>query len=166
LAHATQRFDNVSNRLGAALARNVAVHDRQLVALTSRLSPQTFQHRVRERIDLIDKLNLRLNRSVVRVVDQAGERLVALDKLRQSVDPNRPLHRGFARVHRADGSLARSAAALRSGEGVKLVFADGDRGAVVDGKASERPAIAAQASAPPKRAARPSKVPEGQGDLF
>ena len=168
LAFASQRFDNVSGRLGAALAKNVAAHDRQLIAAASRLSPQTFRHRVGERIEQLDKLNLRLNRSVVRVLDQSGERLVSLDKLRQSVDPNRPLERGFARVHRADGSLARSAAALQSGEGVSLVFADGARGAVVDGEAPspDRPQPAAISAALPKKLPKPSKVPENQGDLF
>jgi exodeoxyribonuclease VII large subunit len=166
LASASQRFDIVSGRLGAALARNVAVHDRRLVAAASRLSPQTFRHRVGERIEQLDKLNLRLNRSVCRGLDRAGERLVALDKLRQSVDPNRPLERGFARVHHADGSLARSAAALASGEGVKLVFADGSRGAVVDGEPAMATSLPAQAATPPKRSPRASKVPENQGDLF
>jgi exodeoxyribonuclease VII large subunit len=168
LAHASQRFDNASNRLGAALARNVAVHDRQLVALTSRLSPQTFTHRLRERIDQIDKLNLRLNRSVVRVVDRAGERLVSLDKLRQAVDPNRPLARGFARVHRADGSLARSAHVLGSGESVRLVFADGDRGAVIDAAAASSPSppMPARAAPAPRKAVKPSKAPPNQGELF
>jgi len=167
VAHAEQRFDNVSNRLGAALARNVAVHDRQLVALTSRLSPQTFRHRVRERIEQLDKLNLRLNRSICRVVDASGERLVGLDKLRQSLDPNRPLERGFARVHRADGSLARSGAELQSGEAVTLKFARDERRAVVDGEAvnSERAQPAAAAPAP-KKTPKPSKVPENQGELF
>ena len=62
-----------------------------------------------------------------------ADRLTNLDKLRLSLDPDRPLSRGFARVERADGRLVRSAAALASGEGVKLVFHDGDRSAVIDG---------------------------------
>ena len=101
------------------------------------------------------------------MVDASGERLVGLDKLRQSLDPNRPLERGFARVHRADGSLAHGGAELASGEAVTLKFADDERRAVVDGDAtaSPRPQPAA-AAPPPKKAPRPSKVPENQGDLF
>ena len=84
-----------------------------------------------------------------------AERLASLDKLRLSYDPNGPLGRGFARVEKADGHLATSAAALSSGEQVQLVFADGKRGAVIDG---------ARPSAPP--AARPQAAPPQQGDLF
>ena len=47
----------------------------------------------------------------------------ALDKLRRSLDPDRPLSRGFARVQHADGRLAASAGGLRSGEAVVLTFA-------------------------------------------
>ena len=75
-----------------------------------------------------------------RLLERREERLASLTKLYGAVDPNRPLERGFARVHKADGSLVRSAASLASGEAVQLVFADGDRGAVVDGTPAPRPA--------------------------
>src|SRR5205085_946150 len=40
---AEQRFDIVSGRLGAGLARNAAVHERDLVRVASRLSPLLLQ---------------------------------------------------------------------------------------------------------------------------
>ena len=48
-----------------------------------------------------------------RLLTRASERLVNLNKLRISFDPDRPLSRGFARVHVASGAFARSAAAPR-----------------------------------------------------
>ena len=68
-----------------------------------------------------------------RRLDRLADRLASLEKLRVSYNPDGPLRRGFARVERADGHLAASAASLDSGEAVQLVFADGRRGAVIDG---------------------------------
>ncbi len=89
---------------------------------------------------------------------RALERLESLDKLRLTLDPNRPLRRGFARVHHADGGLAVAAANLASGEAVRLVFQDGDRGAVIDG----------HPSTPTEAVKRPRalKTVAGQGNLF
>ena len=67
---------------------------------------------------------------------------------------NELLARGFVFVHRADGSLARSASALKTSEAVELEFRDGRRGAVIDARAAKKsPGPAAPA-------------PSGQGDLF
>ena len=86
---------------------------------------------------------------------RAEERLANLDKLRLSLNPDGPLERGFARVHHADGSLARRADALKPGEAVRLVFRDADRGAVIDGQA-------ATATKPRKTGPDDGR----QGDLF
>jgi exodeoxyribonuclease VII large subunit len=72
---------------------------------------------------------------MTRAVDRARERLISLSKLHGSVDPSAPLKRGFARVHRMDGGLVREGAGLSAGEDVRLVFADMDRKAVIDGAA-------------------------------
>jgi exodeoxyribonuclease VII large subunit len=97
-----------------------------------------------------------------------------VEKLRQSLNPDRPLSRGFARVHRADGSLARQGAALDRGEAVRLVFADATRNAVIDGQGVD-PAHPDQAEAPvapaprprPRKPAAPGAGPGAvQGDLF
>jgi exodeoxyribonuclease VII large subunit len=113
----------------------------------------------------LQRLAVRLQPAVTRTLDRAGERLVSLAKLHQSVDPDRPLARGFARVHRADGSLVRSAATPESGETVRLVFGDGARGAVIDGTPAVLPAPPAPAPRP-ARVARPPSTPSNQGDLF
>ena len=78
-----------------------------------------------------------------------------------SVDPDRPLQRGFARVTRQDGSLVRAGAALASGETVDVKFGDQvTRKAVIDG-------AAAGPGEPPKTAKPRAKSPSpAQGDLF
>ncbi len=155
LALATQRFDLSANRLGAALARNVAVHERQLAGAGARLNPSLLVRRRQAMAEQLAGVIRRLRPAADRRLARAVDRLTALEKLRLTLDPNRPLERGFARVHHAAGPLVRSAAALTAGEGVKLVFKDGERSAVVDG---EPRAARAQR--------RPSKTGADQGDLF
>jgi exodeoxyribonuclease VII large subunit len=195
----SQKLDHVSSRLGAGLERNVAIHERGLVAAASRFNPglltrprQLKSERLAElaqRLGLalrrtaslevqaqeqarrrISDLNLRMNAAVCRLHARAGERLEAIDKLRLSVDPDRPLHRGFARVHRGDGSLARSAQELRDGEPVRLVFGDGDRDAVINGTPGRgTPRVPEAAAAPVRPAPRPkpaARTDDRQGDLF
>ena len=90
-----------------------------------------------------------------RTLAHAADRLASLEKLRLSLDPDRPLSRGFARVERQDGHLVRSAAGAKSGETVRLVFHDGNRAAVIDG-----------AGPPTATRKAPSPPPAEQGRLF
>jgi exodeoxyribonuclease VII large subunit len=161
---AEQRFDIVSGRLGAALAKNAAAHERDLVRVASRLSPLLLQRPQAVQKDRLDRLTFRLEPSIRRRLERLSERLEGLSKLYLSVDPDRPLQRGFARVARADGSLVHAGAGLASGEGVAITFGDKvTRQAVVDGAGGlpPQPATAAKPARPKPKADGPS-----QGDLF
>jgi exodeoxyribonuclease VII large subunit len=153
---ASQRFDLAAGRLGAALERNAAAHERDLVRISSRLSFGLLDRPRRLNAERTAELGARLNAAAARRLVQLSERLDRIDQLRRSYDPNGPLKRGFARVHRADGALVRSAAGLAPGDTVALVFADGQRGAVVDGQA--QPAA--------KRAQKVGGPKTAQGNLF
>ena len=161
---AEQRFDIVSGRLGAGLARNAAAHERDLVRVASRLSPLLLQRPQQVQKDRLDRLTVRLEPSIRRRLERLSERLEGLSKLYGSVDPDRPLQRGFARVARADGSLVHAGATLASGEEVAITFGDKvTRRAVIDGDGGVAP------SPPPApKAVRPKPKAEGpaQGDLF
>jgi exodeoxyribonuclease VII large subunit len=164
---AAQRFNLAASRLGAGLSRNVAAHQTDLVRVSARLTPSLLRRPQQVQADRLERLAVRLPPAMERKLDRTAERLEGLSKLYGSVDPSAPLKRGFARVHRADGSLVRQGAALESGEAVRLVFADTDRRAVIDG-ASDAPRPApASASAPARtpRAPKPAP-PSNQGDLF
>ena len=158
---AAQRFGIVSGRLGAGLARNAAAHERDLVRVTSRLTPLLLERPQAVQRQRLDGVAARLAPAVERRVERASERLRALAKLYVSVDPDRPLYRGFARVSRADGSLVMNGALLASGEEVAIKFGDKvTRQAVIDAQASENPTL-------PRPASRKAKPPRpDQGDLF
>jgi exodeoxyribonuclease VII large subunit len=160
LAIATQRLDMASGRLGAALTANVAAHRHDLTTAAASLRPRLLRGSVEVKGATLEVLGRRLQPLISRRLSTAAERLAVLDQLRRSLDPDRPLTRGFARVVRADGHLVRSAAVLARGEGVKLVFHDGDRAAVVDG-----PAAGSVPSAPATSRKSPTPAPD-QGRLF
>jgi exodeoxyribonuclease VII large subunit len=173
LALASQRYDLAAGRLAAALERNASVHERDLTRISARLSPALLHRPWRlkaerlgdlarrldaaiaraqsaaERRSALPALSARLALAAVRRLDRAQDRLTALEKLRQSLDPNRPLQRGFARVHHGDGRLARRGDDLAPGERIQLVFVDQAVAATVDGVA--RPGTDAPARDGPKR---------------
>jgi exodeoxyribonuclease VII large subunit len=156
-----QRFGVVSGRLAAGLAKNAAAHELALKGISSRLSPLLLQRPQAVQRQRLDGVTARLRPGVTRGLERAHERLEALSKLYVSVDPDRPLQRGFARVARADGALVREGASLTAGEAVAITFGDKiTRGAVIDGSASEA------APTPKPAKAKPKATPPPQGDLF
>ncbi|HEY2357892.1 MAG TPA: exodeoxyribonuclease VII large subunit [Phenylobacterium sp.] len=161
---AEQRFDIVSGRLAAGLANNAAVHERDLVRVSARLSPLLLQRPQAVQRERLEGVSARLHPGVTRGLERASERLVSLTKLYASVDPERPLQRGFARVTRADGSIVHAGAALASGEEVAIKFGDQvTRQAVIDAAATDQPA---RKPAPKAAAPKPKTTPAAQGDLF
>jgi exodeoxyribonuclease VII large subunit len=155
LGPATQRFDIAAQALGAALARNAAAHERDLVRIAGRFSPLLLQRPQRVQAERLASVAARLRPAVERALAQKGERLGRLSDIHKALSPRAPLSRGFALVHREDGSLARSANALQAAEPVTLEFEDGRRQAVVDGEKPRPQATPAKARPAP-----------GQGDLF
>ena len=158
---AEQRFDIISGRLGAGLARNAAAHERDLVRVSSRFSPLLLQRPQAVQKQRLDGAATRLRPGVTRGLERASERLAALSKLYGAVDPERPLQRGFARVTRADGSIVHAGAALAVGEAVAIKFGDlVTRQAVIDVATGEAPAQ------PKTTRPKPKVAPPPQGDLF
>ena len=100
-------------------------------ARAASLRPRLLTGSIDVKTQVLGALAARLPALAQRNLAQAADRLATLEKLRLSLDPDRPLSRGFARVEGADGRLVRSAGAARSGETVKLVFHDGARAAVI-----------------------------------
>ena len=159
---AEQRFDIISGKLGAGLARNAAVHERELVRVASRLSPLLLQRPQAVQKARLDSLAVRLQPSMRRRLERLSERLQSLSQLYQSVDPDRPLQRGFARVARADGTLVHAGAGLAAGEPVAITFGDRvKRQAVIDGDPGER---LSETAKPPRPRQKP--LPTPQGELF
>ncbi len=160
LAVASQRFDMAAGRLAAALTRNTAAHARDLALVSGRLSPRLLERPARLRAERLDELGKRMRAAVERGHRTAAERLARIEQLRRSLNPDRPLSLGFARVHRSDGSLVRSAQTLTAGEALRLKFLDTEAAVRVEGDGAPPP--------PPSKPApaRKPPTPTSQGDLF
>ena len=159
LALPRQRLDHAGSRLGSALHRNVAVHERQLITVAGRLSPAVLDRALERRRDRLGAAAARFTPTLPRRLDHDRTRLAALARALASLDPKRPKP-GFARVEAEDGAMIAAAAALQPGQAVRLVFADGARAAHIDGEGAPSPAR------PKPPAPKPKAPPPGQGDLF
>ena len=157
---AAQRFGLAASRLGAGLEKNASAHERDLVRTSARLTPLLLQRPQRVQGERLAGVAARLTPCFERSLLRIADRLASLSKLHLAVNPDLPLERGFARVHRADGTLVRRGADLAGGEAIGLKFADVMRHAVVDG--------AEPAPRPGPKPARPAakSAPATQGDLF
>ncbi|NJC39942.1 exodeoxyribonuclease VII large subunit [Brevundimonas alba] len=160
LALPRQRLDLAGSRLGSALHRNVAVHERQLITVAGRLSPAVLDRALERRRDRLGATTARFAPTLPRRLERDGDRLAALARALATLDPKRPKP-GFARVESEDGVMIAAAAALQPGQAVRLVFDDGARGARIDGEGEAPPPRPKPAAAP-----RAKAPPPGQGDLF
>ncbi len=165
LALPQQRLDHAGSRLGSALQRNVAVHERQFAAVSARLSDGLLKRAIERRQDRLTAFTDRFAPAMKRRLDSDEARLAALSRALSGLNPKTPKP-GFARVEAEDGAMIAAAAALRDGQSVRLVFADGARGAHIDGEATTPPKPKAPAASPRPRVPPPKSPPAGQGDLF
>jgi exodeoxyribonuclease VII large subunit len=152
-----QRADELGERLSRGLSHRLQVARRDLAQASGALRPALLSAQVargRERLTATRLTSHLLQRRL----DDAGRRLDGVARLLASLDPDRPLDRGFARVMAGD-QLIRSVRAAREAGTVALHFRDGVVAAQVDGVATG-PASAA----PSSRRAKASLPP--QEDLF
>jgi len=161
LALPRQRLDYAGSRLGSALHRNVAVHERQLITVAGRLSPAVLDRALERRRDRLGAAAARFTPTLPRRLDHDRTRLAALARALSSLNPRTPKP-GFARVDDEHGAMIAAAAALQPGQAVRLVFADGARGARIDGDGDASPPPVGR----PRPAPKPKATPPGQGDLF
>jgi len=160
LALPRQRLDHAGSRLASGLGRDLAAHERGLITVANRLTPALLDRAMERRRDRLSAAAARFAPALPRRVEREEARLAALSRALSGLNPKTP-RPGFARVETGDGAMIAAAAALREGQAVRLVFADGWRGARIDGDGGPVPARPR-----PSAATRPKTPPPGQGDLF
>lgn len=157
------RLESVSARLASGLTANLKAREHRLLHALARFSPEPLKRRLDQRAARLESTGGRLI-ALPRRIERDQARLAALSRALSGLNPKTPKP-GFARVEAEDGTMIAAAAALQDGQDVRLVFADGARGARIGGgePAPTAAAALARAAAPPPRAKAP---PPGQGDLF
>ena len=111
----------------------------------------------------LPEFSTRLKDAMTRHLSRAGDRLKALEQLRVSLDPDRPLNLGFARVNSADGHLVSSPDGVAAGDHLVLTFKGERKLDVTAGEGSAPPPK--PQPAPPARKSAPTSPPQ-QGSLF
>lgn len=124
-----QRLDGLAVRLGQP-ARGLAGQRQQLDALSQRLR-QALQHTRAQMRQAPQHLATRMARAGANELRRHGLLLDATHQRLQAQDPRRVLQRGYAWVQTADGRPVVSVHALRQGQAVRAVWADGSAQAEV-----------------------------------
>ncbi|NBX02858.1 MAG: exodeoxyribonuclease VII large subunit [Alphaproteobacteria bacterium] len=122
---ATQKLDDWSERLNAALPMLVARKEQQLAVLTAGLRPQALLAEVSRTAQKTTELSSRMNAAITRSLSQKKEKLEAFASLLESVNYQKVLARGFALVRGEGGALVTSAAQAQKNTALEVTFADG-----------------------------------------
>jgi exodeoxyribonuclease VII large subunit len=118
-----QRLDLLAARLGAPAQRLRGQRDR-LDALSSRLA-RALPPVIAQRRQAIDMAALRIARGATLALQQRHARIDATAARLEAQDPHRVLQRGYAWVEAEDGRAVASVHAVRPGQRVRAVWADG-----------------------------------------
>ena len=120
------RIRDLHDRLHDRVTRTIQNACQRIDALVSSRAFHSPVRRLEDHQQHLDTLVDRLERSGVRLTEQARTRLERLRSRLQAVDPEQPLRRGYT-YPTSDGKPIPSAEALQSGDLVDLRFHDGTR---------------------------------------
>ena len=157
-----------ADQLGQWSERLVRGMTRKLTLTTDHARLPQLQTRLAESLkriaatkgERLPDLGRRVSEAMARGLKQKADRLKALDQLRLSLNPDRPLDLGFARVNFKDGALITSPDGVAAGDALELTF-KGERKLEVIAGSGGTPV--APKAAPAKKAVT---APPQQGSLF
>ena len=154
----------LAQRIDLAVQRRVtlATSHARLPDLTRRMD-DALKRTVSRSGERLPELTRRLSEAFTRYINQRQERLERLEQLRLSLNPDRPLDLGFARVNRPDGVLVKSPAGVAAGEALVLTFKGDQKLDVIAGEGGTSPVPKPVPKAMPLK---PKPSGSDQGSLF
>ncbi len=152
---ATQRLDQVAERLASALFLGLERRRTRLASASAALRPATIRREAAEIGKRLADSGARLRQAGLRAVEDARRRLESQARLLESCGYQQVLARGFVLVRDDAGRPVTAAAEATPGLGVALTFRDGERHATIDRAA---PRKTPSGKTPPRAG--------GQGSLF
>jgi exodeoxyribonuclease VII large subunit len=162
LAQSRQRADDLGERLKRGLSHRLTRAGRELADVSGALRPSLLQGQIDRGRQRLDSVRLSPHLLDRRLTDATGQ-LTALWRLAQSLNPDAPLSRGFARVMSGDRLIRTSEEALAAGH-LTLKFKDGEVAATTVEGAEPPPVPGLPPVAAPRR--KRADAPPGQSDLF
>jgi exodeoxyribonuclease VII large subunit len=162
-AQQQQRADDLGERLSRGLERRVASASLNFAAPAGALNLRLLRRLTEAKAQRLAAARLPVSALLSRMQNEQA-RLDALGRLADSLHPEAPLKRGFARVTDADGKTIMNVAAAQKAGQVALRFADGQVGAHVSGRES---AVVKSSKPPSSKPPSPRPSPSAnQGSLF
>jgi exodeoxyribonuclease VII large subunit len=134
-----QRADELAERLRRGLERRADGARIAFAGTATRLSPALLRRRLSLGHDRLAALRLPQAQLKQRL-EQAQGRLDSLGRLADTLHPEAPLKRGFARISDADGRTIAAVDAAKVAGAVSIRFADGSVDAQIGGALATRPA--------------------------
>lgn len=157
LTESHARLPQLATRLDDGLKRIATTKGERLPDLSRRLD-EILRRAVTQKGERLPELTRRLSEAMTRALGQRTDRLRSLEQLRTSLDPDRPLELGFARVNRKDGQLVTTPDMVSAGEGLELTFKGNRKLEVTVGEGAP--------PAPKLAVKKPGGLPPQQGSLF
>jgi exodeoxyribonuclease VII large subunit len=128
---ATQRLDELSNRLRMALPARLERAEQKLGLLMAALTPQRLLRALDHQQHQLQLVSAKLKPLVERRLEQCQSKLAVMAASLPHLDVTQILKRGFAVVRGVDGRIIPSMSALPAQGEVTLQFADGTRAATL-----------------------------------
>lgn len=128
-----QRLDRAGERLTAALRQHSLKAERRMAETSARMRPQALAAGFAAIRSRIDRAGARLNAAGAGRLIAPSRRLAVAAAVLSSLSYESALRRGYAIVRAEDGRILRSAREGAAGAAITLRFADGERGAHLDG---------------------------------
>lgn len=152
LAPAIQRLDQWGERFPGSLRALIMAKRQELRSTAAGLRPATIRFQIDKARERVSERHARATRAITARLEREGNRLAALERLRQSLGYPATLQRGYAVIRDEEGQVLTEASAAAKARLLEIEFAD-----------TRLAAIPQKAAKPGKPAPKP---PEGQGSLF
>lgn len=168
LAPLRDRLASATTRLGPGLARGTAERRREFDRLARRLDAERMHNANAQRAQVLADVSTRMDNAYLASVSRQKDRLVALERMRQTLGYTETLKRGYA-VVRGDGDVVTTQAAAAQAQALEIEFADGR---LFLGEASQEVMTAtpkpksAQPKSTQSKPAKSGKADPDQGSLF
>lgn len=127
-----QRSDELSERLARGLERKIAKISLGFAAPERALNLRLLARMIAEKNNRLDRARLPVLALAARL-QQSYDRLNAMGRLMETLHPEAPLKRGFARVTGPNGKTISTVAAAQAAQHIGLRFVDGEISAQVIG---------------------------------
>ncbi len=122
----TQRLDDWSERLLAALPSMLEKKTQQLAVVAAKLHPRVLFSEIKMILDRLNDLQKRMSLAAFRLLDARQEKLAHLAAFLESVNVQRVLERGFVLVKDETGKLVGSVKQVQKEKTLSLTFKDGE----------------------------------------